>query len=148
MNIYDSPEKNQQFRLSFEIPLWDWGEKESELEARRARLNSRKLDMEGLREDILIEIRQVYRNLKNQEVRIRIADKNVKNSQLTYDINLERYRNGNLTSKDLNDYQNQLAREKNSRVSALIQYQLYLLEMKIRSLWDFENRCAVTQEIE
>ncbi len=147
-DIYDQPEKNQQMRLSFEVPIWDWGEKESMLEASRATLDSRELDLETAREDIIIEIRQVYRNLNNQVVRIQIADKNVENSQLTYDINLERYKNGDLTSKDLNDYQNQLAREKNSRVSALIQYKLYLLEMKIKSLWDFENGYSVIQEIE
>lgn len=147
-NIYDQPEKNQQLRLSFEIPIWDWGEKESMLEASRATLDSRELDLETAREDIMIEIRQVYRNLNNQVVRIQIADKNVENSQLTYDINLERYKNGDLTSKDLNDYQNQLAREKNSRVSALIQYKLYLLEMKIKSLWDFENDYSVIDQLQ
>ncbi|MBD3178572.1 MAG: TolC family protein [Candidatus Latescibacteria bacterium] len=147
-DIYQQPEKSQQLRLSFEVPLWDWGEKESMLEASRTTLKSRQLDLESTREDIMIEIRQTHRQIRNQMVRIEIADKNVKNSQLTYEINLERYRNGDLTTKDLNYYQNQLAQEKNSRVSALIQYKLYLLEMKIKSLWDFENGISVIQEIE
>jgi len=146
-DLYTSPEKDQRFSLTLEIPLWDWGEKESMMEASRATIKSRELDLEDEKVDITIEIREAYRNLQNQITQIEIADQNVRLSQLTYEINLERYKNGDLTSKDMNDYQNQLSREKNSRVSSLIQYKLYLLEMKIRSLWDFENNRSVMDHL-
>jgi outer membrane protein TolC len=79
---------------------------------------------------------------------IEIADQNVRLSKLTYEINLERYKNGDLTSKDLNDYQNQLSREKNLKISALIQYKMYVLQMKIESLWDFENNCSALDRMQ
>ncbi len=147
-NLYDSPDKDQQFRVTLEVPLWDWGEKESMIEASKATIDSRKLDLESTKDDIMIGIRETYRNLQNQITQIEITNQNVRLSELTYEINLERYKNGDLTSKDLNDYQNQLSREKNSKISALIQYKLYILEMKIKSLWNFENNCSVLDQMQ
>ena len=87
----------------------------------------------------MINIRNAYRNLQNQVIQIEIAEQNVKNAQLTYDINLERYENGDLTSMDLNLTQTQLSENKMNLVNAQINYKLALLDMKIQSLWDFEK---------
>ena len=63
----------------------------------------------------------------------------VKNAQLTYEINVERYQNGDLTGMDLNLFQTQLSEQKMTLTTALIDYKLELLNMKIQSLWDFET---------
>ncbi len=81
----------------------------------------------------------MYRNLLNQENQIEIARQNEKNAQLTYEINLERYQNGDLTGMDLNLYQTQLSEKKLAYAQSLITYKIELLNMKIQSLYDFEN---------
>ncbi len=97
----------------------------------------------------MINIRQVFRNLQNLNTQIAIAEQNEKNAKLTYEINLERYKNGDLTSIDLERYQNQLSQKKMNRANALINYKLELLNMKIQSLWDFENNSSfVPQELQ
>ena len=65
---------------------------------------------------------------------------NVTNAEITYDINLERYKNGDLTSFDLNRFQSQLSSKKSSLAAALINYKIELLNLKILSLYDFENQ--------
>ncbi|MBN2185060.1 MAG: TolC family protein [Candidatus Krumholzibacteriota bacterium] len=143
-DIYDSPDKNQQLSVLFEVPLWDWGEKKADMRASKASLEANRLSLKEEKDNIIISIRQAYRNLDNQVIQIDIATQNVRRSQLTYDINLEKYRNGDLSSYQLNQYQNQLSEERLNKVSALIQYKLHLLDMKIQSLWDFEkNRSLV-----
>ena len=87
---------------------------------------------------IQIGIRRAYRNLNNQVLQIDLARQNVRSAQLTYDINLERYENGDLTSMDLNLVQNQLSQRKIGLVNAQINYKLALLDLKVESLWDFE----------
>ena len=72
-------------------------------------------------------------------MQIDISKQKERNAQLTYDINLERYKNGDLTSKDLGQYQNQLTQAKEDVTNSLINYKLELLNMKIQSLWDFEH---------
>lgn len=146
--LYDVPTKNEQISLSLNIPLWDWGEKKHRIKASEAVIASREVSYEDEKTGIMIAIRQVYRNLKNLEYQIEIARTNERNAQLTYDINLERYRNGDLTSMDLNLFQTQLSQKKNGLVSALIDYKLELLNMKIQSLWDFRTDTSVVPELE
>ena len=88
---------------------------------------------------IIVNIRAVHRNLKNLLNQIEIAKQSVKNAQLTYEVNVERYKNGDLTGMDLNLFQTQLSEQKLSLTRALIDYKLELLNMKIQTLWDFET---------
>ena len=99
--------------------------------------------MKSKKNEIVIDIRKVYRNLQNLENQILIAEQNVKNAELTYDINLERYKNGDLTSMDLDRFQSQLSEKKSTRADALINYKVELLNLKILSLYDFERQQPV-----
>jgi outer membrane protein TolC len=93
-----------------------------------------------------VDIRQVVRNLSNLKDQINIALQNQKNSQLTYDINLERFKNGDLTSMDLNLFQVQLSNNKMAYAQALINYKLEMLNLKIQSLFDFTTNEPVVPE--
>jgi outer membrane protein TolC len=137
--IYNVPTQNQRVNLSFEVPIWDWGEQASRTRAAEATVQSRELSFEEEEKSIKIAIRKVYRSLQNQALQVELARQNVKMAQLTYDINLERYENGDLTSMDLNLFQNQLSQKKIGLVTAMINYKIDLLDLKIESLWDFEK---------
>jgi outer membrane protein len=142
-NIYETPTKNQQVMLSLEVPVWDWGEQESRTRAAEVSVEQQNLSLSEEKKEIVIAIRRSYRNLQNQALQIELAKQNVESAQLTYDINLERYENGDLTSMDLNLFQNQLSQKKIDLVNAMISYKIYLLDLKIESLWDFEGNRAV-----
>ncbi len=147
--MYDEPTKNQRVSLEFNIPLFDWGERKSRIKAFEASVKNSELSLADQKNDIIIEVRRTYRNIKNLVNQIEIANQNVRNAQLTYDINLERYKNGDITSMDLNLFQNQLSKAKMDKISALINYKLELLNMKVLSLYDFEkNRRVVTEGVE
>ncbi len=141
--IYTSPNVDQVVGLTLNIPVFDWGQKRHTLAASQAQVDNQKLSLDQQKSQIQLDVRQAYRNLQNQKLQIEIAEKNTLNAQLTYDINFERYKNGDLSSKDMQFYQQQLSTQKLSEVSALINYKLALLDIKIRSLWDFENNIAV-----
>jgi len=146
--IFDSPTKNQTISLSLNIPLFDWGEKKARIKAYQAMVKTSELSLEEQKKDIIIQIRKAYRNLKNLTSQIEIAEQALRNAQLTYDINLERYKNGDLTSMDLNLIQNQLSDAKLNKIKALINYKVELLNLKILSLYDFEkNQRVIPAEI-
>jgi len=142
--IYSSPTDNEQVSLSLTIPLWDWGERKSRIKAAEASIESQQISYEEEENDIIINIRKVYRNLTNLKNQIEIARQNVINAQLTYELNLEKYENGDLTGMDLNIYQNQLSEKQLSLTNAIISYKLELLNLKIQTLYDFENNESVT----
>ncbi len=142
-DIYDEPVRNRELRISFEMPLWDWGEKRSRIRASEARIKSAELSKEEEHNNIIIEIRRAYRSLWNRISQIEIARQSVRNAELTYDINLERYRNGDLSSILLNDYQRQLSEARQGLIGELIGYKLDLLDLKVKSMWDFEGNRSV-----
>ena len=146
-NIYGSPNVDQVVAVSLNIPVFDWGQKKHVLAASQAQVDTQKLSLDEQKNQIQLDIRQGYRNLLNQKLQIEIAEKNTKNAQLTYDINLERYKNGDLSSKDMQFYQLQLSTQKLNEVSALINYKLALLDIKIRSLWDFDANISIVDKL-
>ncbi|SHJ19763.1 Outer membrane protein TolC [Tangfeifania diversioriginum] len=137
--VFDAPTNSPSVAVNFNIPLFDWGEKKARIAAQEAAVESQKLNLSDERNQIIISIRQTYRNLQNQLTQIEIARQNQTNAQLTYEINLERYENGDLTGMDLSLFQNQLSESKISYNQALINYKIELLNLKIQSLYDFEN---------
>ena len=143
-NIYKSPTDNETISLSLTIPLWDWGEKKSRIKASEASIQTNKIALEEEQNNIILSIRQVNRNLINLQNQIEIARQNVINAQLTYDLNLEKYKNGDLTGMDLNIYQNQLSDKKLTYTNSLISYKIELLNLKIQTLYDFEKKQPVS----
>ena len=142
-NMFNKPTNTPAIGISFDIPIFDWGERKSEIRAAEASLQSSQLGYQIERTDIEVNIRSVVRNLKNLENQIQIQRKTVENATLAYDINLERYRNGDLTSLDLGIYQNQLSEAKMSVTNAIINYKIELLNLKIQTLYDFETQLPI-----
>jgi outer membrane protein TolC len=147
-DVYSNPTDKEDVSLSFSIPLWDWGERKSRIKATEATIESAEISMEEEKNNIILGVREVYRNLINLRNQIGIARQNVTNAQLTYDLNLERYRNGDLTGMDLNLFQEQLSQKQLSYTNALISYKLELLNLKIQTLYDFEKREQVSPVME
>jgi len=143
-DVYSNPTDNEDVSLSLNIPLWDWGERKSRIKASEATIESAKISLDEERNDIILGIRKVCRNLVNLGNQIEIAMQNVTNAQLTYDLNLERYRNGDLTGMDLNLFQEQLSQAQLSYTNSLISYKLELLNLKIQTLYDFEKKEQVS----
>ncbi len=141
--IFDNTTRSPSVSLSFNVPLFDWGERKARIAAQEASMQTQQINLSEQKKQIIIDIRTVYRNLQNQLNQIEIARQSEANAQLTYEINLQRYENGDLTGMDLNLYQTQLSQRKISYAQALINYKIQLLNLKIQSRYDFEQNAEV-----
>ena len=92
---------------------------------------------------IEMNVRSTCRSLDNLVGQISIAEQSQRNAQLTYDLNEERYRNGELTGLQMNQFQNQLSNSKMSYTQAIINYKVQLLNIKVLTLYDFEKNAPV-----
>lgn len=138
-NIYENPTQNPSVAVSFSVPIFDWGAKKKRVKAQKTAQIIAEMDMENQRIDIELNVRQTWRELENLRTQISIAEKNVRNAQLTYDLNMTRYREGDLTGMEISQFQTQLSSRKISYSQALINYKIQLLNLKILSLYDFEK---------
>jgi len=138
-NIYETRVDEQAVRAWFDIPIWDWGQKKNTILASELSLESRNLNLEEERYQITMEIRESCRRLDNLVMEIELARRSIESAEKTYEINLEKYQNGDLTSKDLGQYRQSLSNARLSEIRSLINYRLQLLDLKVKSLWDFEN---------
>lgn len=145
--MYDNPTRNPSVAVSFNIPIFDWGEKKARIRAQDAVLQTQTLYLESEMTGITNSISQSCRNIENYRAQIDIEIQNQQNARLTYEINQEKYRNGDLTSMDMNLYQTQLSSKKASMAQAQINYKMELLNLKIQTLYDFEKREQVVPQL-
>lgn len=102
-------------------------------------MESNQIDMDEEKKNITIGVRQICRNLPILIRQIEIKKKSIENAEHSYEINLEKYRNGTLTGMELQQYQTQLTNAKQAYTNAVISYKLEVLNLKIQTLWDFES---------
>ena len=137
--IYNNPTQNPRVAISFSVPIFDWGEKKARVKAQEVAQKINRLEFHEDKVNIELNIRQTWRSLENLLSQIKIAKQNVANAQRTYDLNLTRYREGDITGMDMNQFQTQLSNKKIAYTQALINYKIELLNLKILSLYDFEH---------
>ncbi len=142
--VYDSPTSNPSVGLTLNIPIWDWGERKARIQSQEVSLKTQRLELKEDEKQIRMDIRRSYRSVQTQMPRIEIARKNVENAKRTYEINNERYINGDLSGIDLNQFQTQLSSKKIELARALINYKTQLLDLKILTLYDWETQEPVS----
>lgn len=147
-NMYDNPTDNEQIGVSLTVPIFDWGAKKARVKSTELALESDQINFDEEKKDITLNVRQICRNLPTLIRQIEIKKKSIENAERTYDINLEKYRNGNLTGMELQQYQTQLTSAKQAYTNAIITYKIELLNLKIQTLWDFEaNKSYLPTEL-
>ena len=137
--VYNNPTQNPRVSISFAVPIFDWGEKKARIKAQKMAQRINELEFQEDKVDIELNIRQVWRNLETLRTQIKIAEQNVQNAQLTYDLNQTRYREGDITGMEMSQFQTQLSNKKITYTQALINYRIELLNLKILSLYDFDK---------
>ena len=138
-NIYETPTNSPSVSLSFSIPIFDWGQRKARIRAQETAQTIAQLNYEDEIVSIELAIRQSLRNLANIRNQIEISEKQVENTLRTYALYQIRYREGELTGLQMSQYQAQVSNSRSSLAQQQISYKTELLNLKILTLYDFEN---------
>ncbi|MFC1558464.1 TolC family protein [candidate division KSB1 bacterium] len=130
---------NRGVTLNFSYPILDWGRNSARVDAMVASLRENELDLENQIVTIKREIREVVRNVKESENRLRILKAGQEVAEKSYNISKERFDNGDITSQDLALDQSELTRSQLSYLSAFVAYQRNVADLKRKTMWDFER---------
>jgi outer membrane protein len=138
--------RNLGVRFSLKVPIWDWGTSDAEVLAARAFLQQREVNLEEQQQAVARDIRSVIARLREAEGRLEVLKKSEGVAQRSYDINLARFENGDITARELSDAHESLTRARQSYLDAYIQYQLAVADLKRRTLYDFENDKSLVED--
>ncbi len=141
--LFKNPNNNQNIGLTLSIPIWDWGVRRKRIKQAEIDIRQGDLHFEEYKRDLRVEVRKICRGLPNLRNQIIIAEKNIAFAKQTYEINLEKYKNGALSSMELKQHLDQWEAEKRNYTNALINYRLEILNLKVSTLWDFTYKQSI-----
>jgi outer membrane protein TolC len=135
--LKQTPNRGMTFNL--EVPIWDWGRNRAQVDAAEAILERDALALDNLYITIEREVRDVVRTVYETFNRVQMLAKSKEVGEKSFDISLQRFENGDITSTELARASDQLNTAKLSYLSAYNEYKLALADLKRKTLYDFEK---------
>lgn len=130
---------NRGVTLTFSLPIWDWGVNKAQVASSRADLRRSELRLDEEKKTIINSITDAVRRVRTAESRLNVLQKSQEVAQRTYNISLERFNNGEITSQDLALDNESLSDAKLAFLGSYISYQLAVGDLKRKTMWDFET---------
>jgi len=142
-NLTDKPALSPNVRLTFSVPIFDWGERKARIKAQETSMAVTKLSAENEVISMESSIRSLVRQIHNSGNQIEIEKTRLENAQITFELNEVLYRAGDINGVQFNLVQTQLSSSKMSLSQTLINYKIELLNLKIATLYDYEKNKPV-----
>ena len=130
---------NRGVTFTLEVPVWDWGKNRAEVQAETANLRRDELALANLHITIEREVRDVVRTVYETFDRVQMLAKSVEVGERSFDISMQRFANGDITSTELARASDQLNTAKLSYLSAYNEYKIALADLRRKTLYDFEE---------
>jgi len=141
--LKQTPNRGVTFNL--EVPLWDWGRNRAQVKAAEIQLERNKMELEDQYVTIEREVKDVIRSYYEAYDRVKMLEKSKEVSQRSFEINLERFENGDITSTELARVSDQLNQSLLSYLDAYNQYKLALADLRRKTLYDFETNESLAE---
>ncbi len=97
----DNWNSNQGLTFNLSLPLFDSGRNKSRVTQQRLSLESLELGLTDLRRRVELEVREAVRAVEEAKIRMDILTSTLRVAERTYEINLQRFEVGTLTSQNL-----------------------------------------------
>ena len=130
---------NRGITFNLEVPIWDWGRNKAQVDAAKAVLTRDELTLDNLYVTIEREVRDVVRKVDEAWDRVEMLARSREVAERSFDISLQRFANGDITSTELARASDQLNDAKLSYLTAYNEYKLALADLRRKTLYDFEK---------
>lgn len=138
--------RNLGLQLTLTVPLWDSDLNRARVARAQTQLDQAQLSLENQRQLVMLSIRNTIVRLREAQNRLDVLKQSEDVAKRSYEINLARFENGNITAQDLTDTRDNLTQARQNYLSAYIEYQLAIADLKRQTLYDFENNKSLTEE--
>lgn len=144
--VYQEQDKSQRFNLGLNIPIMDWGKRKGRYSMAKS---NREVTLAQIRQDRIDFEQEVYQGVLEfnlQAGQVFNAAKADTVAQLGYDVTFQRFLIGKIDVVKLNIASTDRENARMQYVDALNQYWSKYYQLRALTLFDFENRVALTEE--
>jgi outer membrane protein len=124
--------------LTISVPVWDWGQASKEVEVAEANLKIEQLAYKYLEKTIRNDVIATINRINSAKARVEVLSKSVEIAEKSYNISLERFRSGTISSFDLAQIQLRLTEAKNNSIGALIDYNLAIADLERKTYQKYQ----------
>ena len=130
VSLYNELLDDVSVALTLFVPVWDWGQNSREVEASKANLMIEKLTYNNLKERIHNDVVSTINRINSAKARVEVLSRSVEIAEKSYNISVERFKSGTISSFDLAQIQLRLTEAKNNSIGALIDYNLAIADLE------------------
>ena len=142
-DLTQNPNINRGVTLSINVPIFDWGAHSLRMDAAHATLESDKISLKLVQDQVEEEVLSAIEQLKAAHNQADVAEKSVVVAQKAYDLSKLRFATGKITSQDLSLAQQRLTKARFSALSAKVAEHLGLGDLTQKTLYDYASGTAI-----
>ena len=136
-------DKTTKLGLKFDVPLWDRGKNKFYTDAAKITYQNQVLEVEDIKRSLVRDVNADIMRIEEAAQRVEMLDKSKALAEKSYELALEKFKEGEIQSRDLTLAQERLSEAKMSYLDALVSYKTNLGNLQTKTLWDFENNCSM-----
>jgi len=137
-DMSDRPE-NRGVVFSLNVPIWDFGGNRAAVQSAEADLRTQELALAEMKKTIERQVRESVGLLRQAESQLNVLDQQEDIATRAYEISVERFNNGDITSQELALDRDRYIDAQVSYLNAYINYQLALADLKRTTMYDYEH---------
>lgn len=139
---------NKGVRFSLSIPIWDSGVNKQEVAAAQVAVRRSQLEQDNLRRQIAREVQAALARFEAARRRLEVLAKSRDIARRSYEISLQRFDTGDITSQTLADNRDRLVQARRTYLEAAINYRLAAADLRRQTLYDFERGLSLVEDID
>jgi outer membrane protein TolC len=145
---YDALSKNQGVRLSFTLPILDWGLGKGRYRMAKSSLELAQVQSEQALTDFEQNLYLDVEQFNLQSAQVAIAAKSDTVAMKRYEVTKQRFLIGKIAVLDLNDADSRKDQNRRAYVQSLQNYWNYFYNMRSLTLYDFINKRPIETDYE
>ena len=146
-DVFSNLNSTRSATLTLSVPVFDWGRNGRTIEAAEIDYRNARTQRDYVLQQVRQETLDLLKKISVAQSRNEVLRKSVAVAQQSYDISLQRFRNGMINRNDLAQTQARLTTAKLNALSALIDYKLGVADLCRKTHWDYEANSEVTPVI-
>ena len=146
--IYTDAQQEQRLSISFELPILDWGRRKHQVRMQELELDFLANEAQQIRKDMEAEVENTIYRFINLQEELALASEVKRVADRRFGISNESYVLGNISITDLTIAINEKDRATREYVNTLRNYWEAYYDLRLMTLYDFENENQIIYPIE